>query len=326
MATTNDRRIKKLIPLINKYATFTPRDFTRMRGVNRIAHMPRAVPATNLPVDSTGNQTVNCPMDDNDKEGDCGEAMACHGDNILTYGQGKAGYVESVFSESALLAQYLAISGGDNGMSESMVVGPGGIWATGLAGNKNAVMDDALDFDCTNIPLRNYLTDQFYQWQMAWSVPDAFIQQFQSGMTFTNAMTPDPMNGHFTTQADVDVNELVTLWTWGGFCWAGPAFIASVQPQSFVVFSRRQFSLATGLDSKGRHIVTQAAKWVGIGGNQISQNVINMFPPLNAPPVVNPPPVVVPPVVNPIPVNPPPTSGTILTVSGSPLQPGTYNL
>jgi hypothetical protein len=136
---------------------------------------------------------------------------------------------------------------------------------------------------------------------MAWSVPDLFLQEFQSGLSFLSPMTPDPANGHYTPLSDVDASGNYRLWTWGGWCWVSQSFVDAVQPVFFVVFSPRQFNLATGLDSHGRHISTQAAKWAVIGGQTVPASVISAFPPLVGP---TPPPVPVP--VPPVPVPVPP--------------------
>jgi hypothetical protein len=303
-------RIKKIfVPFTGQVHTFTHRDDMKSKtGGLKKAHIPQAsIPATTLPVDSTNGQKVSCPMDWNDSLGDCGEAMGAHLMNILSYGQGKTGFTEIVFDQAALKSQYLSESGGDNGMDEDMIVGPTGIFTVGVAGNKTAVAVDHIDFDCTNGPLTQYLIDQFYGFQLAWSVPDAFIQNFKTGATFDVPATPDPNNGHFTCQADVAANGNYTLWTWGSYCFVTPAFIAAVQPSAFVSFSPVQFNPKTGLDSKGRHITTQAAAWVAIGGNPIPASVINAFPPI-APTPVNPPPV------NP-PVNPPAPAAGAWTVT-----------
>jgi hypothetical protein len=288
--------IKKEIPKLNITVKFTPRSMTTPRGAFKKFQSPHNMPVTSLPVDSTGNATVKCPMDGNDSEGDCGEAMIAHVDNIWTYGQGKPGYTESVFDVNNLVSQYLKISGGDNGMDEAMLVGSGGVWRTGIAGNPAAVVVDALDIDLTDVPTVQYAIDQFYTVQMAWSVPDAFLNGFDTGTVWATAGIPDPNNGHYTPLASVrsgsytppagatvNVTGFYELWTWGAWCLVSPAFVSSVQPQGFVAFSARQFSPSTGLDSKGRHIVIQAAKWQAFGGNAIPASVINAFPPLVGP-------------------------------------------
>ncbi len=313
--------IKVPVPKLGITAHFKPRSEMLARGQFLRFHLPGGtslglVPATTLPVDSTGNGSVSCPMDHNDAEGICGPAMCLHGYNIFTYRQGKATELGlSPATLAALLAQYHRVSGGDNGTDEQMLVGSQGIWTPncpegGLAGDPLNVVVDSLDIDVTNIQLCQYAIDNFYIICMAWSVPDAFLNSFTNGAIFPNAMTPNPMNGHYTPLADVLSSGMVPnvgtgfyrLYTWGGFAYVSPAMVASVQPQCFIVFHTAQFDKLTGLDSKGRHIVTQAGIWLACGGNPIPASVLAMFPPINGP--VNPPPV------NPPPVNPPPTPPT----------------
>ena len=260
-----------------------------------------AVPATTLPVDGTNHMGVLVPMDGNDTLGDCGEAMSCHGDNILTYGQGKPGWTESTFNLNALEQQYLKVSGGDNGLTESDVVHS--IWGVGIAGVAAAKIVDAVDFDVTNVALTQFILDNFYLACMAWSVPDDFLNGFDTGTVWQSADTPDPANGHFTPITDVmgphdvvgqtNLNGFYRIITWGTWCYASPAFIASVQPECFTVLSPRQFN-AQGFDSKGRHVSAQAALWVSVlGGNPtIAAKLVAMFP--AAPPAPTPTPTPMP--------------------------------
>lgn len=282
---------RQFVPFLGRDRLFRHRDDMK-RASLRQAHLPMATPLiTVLPVDSTGNHTASFPMDANDQYGDCGPAMMAHLFGVLTFGQGKPGYTEWLANQNALVQQYLQVSGGDNGTDESMLVGPGGIAITGLAGDQTAVVVDSLDFDVTNIPLTQYLIDQFYSVQMAWSVPNAFIRSFHTGAQFFGPMNPNPANGHYTPLMDVDANGHYTLPTWGSYCFVDAPMVASVQPQCFVALSPRQFN-AAGYDSKGRHVTTQAAAWIALGGNaQIANALAATFPaPTNVPtPVVTPP-------------------------------------
>jgi hypothetical protein len=303
----------RFIPYLGRWRAFRPRHLSRRKSFPQ-ARYGFTPPNSTLPIDSSGNGTCNCPMDGNDSLGDCGEAMVCHADNILTYGQGKPGFVESTFAESALESQYRQVSGGDNGLDEPEVVNQ--IWEVGIAGNKAAVCVDSQDFDITDDALTNWLIDQFYVVQMAWNVPGQFQTGFGHATVWPDALIPDPMAGHFTPLSDVfDSTTIVNgtnlagfkrLWTWGDWCYVGPKFLASVQPECFVVFSPRQFSLVTGFDSKGRHITVQAAAWQQYTGRSIVASVIAMFPPISPVPTPTPTPVPVP-VPVPVPPTPAPT-------------------
>jgi hypothetical protein len=304
-----------------------------MRALPGRAMRSIIVPTTLLPVDCTGNRSVVCKMYDNDREGDCGLAMGAHADNIFTYGQGKPGWSQSDFTDPAFINQYLAVSGGDNGMDEAMLVGQGGVWITppGIAGamgswpasapNAKPIVVDAMDFDVTNIALTRYLVDQFYQFEMAWSVPDSFVKNFKPGQLYDAPVIPDDANGHFTAQADVDVNGNYTLFSWGAWVIVTPAFVTAVRPQCFTVFSTRQFNPATGYDSHGRHITTQALLWVSLGGNAIPAAIVNAFPLPSVPPTPVPTPTPTPvPTPTPTPV-PTPTPTPVPTPTPTPVPP-----
>ena len=300
MATKTASTQKKYLEKHGHWTHFVHRDAMSRKRPMAKASMPKAVPATTLPVDCTGNASVSCPMDANDSLGICGLAMCDHVDGIRSFGQGKAGFTEIHANLAALISQYEKVSGGDNGTDEDMLVGANGVWTAaggGLAGDSSAIVVDHLDVDVTDVTLTQYCIDQFYHVNMAWSVPDDVLQNFAQGIVFASADTPDPNNGHFTPLSDVggpssvaadgtNVNGFYRLWTWGAWCWVSPAFIASVQPQSFVTFSPLQFSKATGYDSHGRHVSDVAAAWVSIGGNAtLVSGVVAQFPPKGAPPV-----------------------------------------
>jgi hypothetical protein len=279
---------KKYLPKHDRWAHFTPRASMKAKTPLVKAALPKKfnkdVPATVLPVDGSGSRTVSCPTYGNDQYGDCGEAMGGHTIGILSFAQGKR--PEILYQDSVLISQYLRISGGDNGMDEDMEVGPQGIFTVGVGGNPKAVAVDSMDVDPTNVALVQYLLDQFYTLQLAWSVPDAFLNDFHTGASYLQPMRPDPANGHYTTISDVTAAGNYTLWTWGGWCEVSQSFIASVEPSYFVVFSPVQFDPATGYDGHGRHVSDQAAKWVAVGGNaQKVAAVVSQFPPPNAPPV-----------------------------------------
>jgi|HubBroStandDraft_6_1064221.scaffolds.fasta_scaffold368480_2 hypothetical protein len=297
---------------------FHHRDTMRARHTHSKAELPgaeRAVPATILPIDCTGNATVSVPIDLNQSLGDCMEAMACHVDNIWTFFRGLVGYVQSFFALPAIQSQYEAASGGDNGLDEPTLLTK--CWAPGLASQTQATYDDSLDVDLTNPTLVQYCIDQFFHVCMMWSVPDAFLQNFVGGGVWAVAATPDPANGHGTPLSDIaapgtivsgtDIGGFYRLFTWGSWVWVSPAFIASVDPAGWVTFSRRQFN-AQGYDAHGRHVTTQAAAWVALGGNaEIAAKVAAMFPapsPAPAPPAPSPPPA-------PAPVPPSPVAATL---------------
>jgi hypothetical protein len=304
---------KKYLEKHGIWVHFQHRDTMRTRHTHAMAALPGTIviPKTTLPVDCTGNGTVVAPMDGNNTLGDCMEAMACHVDGFWTFGRGQSGWTESSFPLPAIESQYEEASGGDNGLDEPTLLVK--CWKPGLAGVKAATYADSLNVDVTNVPLAQYLIDQFFHICMMWSVPDDFLQNFVPGGTWTNADTPDPENGHGTPLTDIQANGFYRLFTWGAWVWASPTFIASVDPACFVVFSPRQFN-AAGYDAHGRHVSTQANVWVALGGNAvIAASVVAMFPPIGPSPAPVPP---QPPTPSPAPPPTPEPTG-VATLTGA---------
>jgi hypothetical protein len=293
-------------------------DMKRKKGMAK-ASLPPQVPTTALPVDSSGNGTCPCPLDGNGTYGNCGLCMCAHCDGLRTYGQGKPGFQILQAPQAPLVQQYLTVSGGDNGTDEDMLVGdtggPGGaagpgVWLTGIAGDSTAVVVDHLDLsDGSDKALVQFCCDWFYCVCKAWSVPDQVLQTFVSGASFLTPLPYDAANGHFTPISDVDASGNYRDWTWGGWFWESPEFMAATQPECFTTFSPLQFSKTTGYDSKGRHVSDVGAAWVSIGGNaSIVAKVVAQFPAKAAPPAPAPTPIPAPPSTKPAPLsNPPPT-------------------
>jgi hypothetical protein len=277
-------------------------DMRAARPKRMRASLPPAVPPTSLPVDSSGNGSCPCPMDGNDTLGDCGLVMCAHANGLRSYGQGKPGFAIVQAAVAPLESQYETVSGGDNGTTEDMLVGqaggPGGaagpgVWLTGIAGDASATIVDHIDIgDGSDAPLTQYCLDWFYAVCKAWSVPDQLLSTFQSGMSFLTPLPADPANGHFTPISDVDGSGNYRDWTWGGWFWESPAFMAGTDPECFTTFSALQFN-TQGYDSKGRHITEVAAAWIAIGGDSVVNALAATYPPpsvpVSVPPLSNPP-------------------------------------
>lgn len=307
---------KRYLDKHGRWVHFVHRDTMRTRHTHPRATLSAktGVPTTSLPVDWTASGTLIAPMDGNDTLGDCMEAMACHVDNMWTFGRGQAGWSESSFDLGALEKQYEAASGGDNGLDEPTLLTK--CWQPGLAGQAPATYDDSLDVDVTNAPLAQYLIDYFGHICMMWSVPDEFLQNFVPGGQWPNAATPDPQNGHGTPLIDVDTRGFYRLYTWGAWVWVSPAFVASVDPACFVVLSRRQFN-SQGYDARGRHVSQVASVWIALGGNpDKAKALVGMFPSVGP----TPPPAPTPtpsPGPGPAPTPPQPAPSTVPTLQGA---------
>jgi hypothetical protein len=278
---------KKFAAQIGKWVHFQHRSTLRLlAGQPKFSIKGKALPPVTLPVDWTGKGAMPAPMDGNDQLGDCMYAMALHTDNAWTYGNGKSGWTESTFDAQMIVQDYEQLSGGDNGLDEGMLLGStstAGSWMAGLCGDPKAIVVAYADVDPTDTATLQFAIDRGFFVQFMWSVPDDFITNYQgNGQIFDQPGNPDPANGHGTPFLGLDGSGRYALYTWGSYCMVSQAFVNSVQPSAFVVFSPRQFG-ADGYDAKGVHIVTRAADWQTATGTAIPASIINAFPPPSGP-------------------------------------------
>ncbi len=203
-------------------------------------------------------------MDGNDQYGDCFEATIAHGDNTFTGANG----LESTYSVSALISQYEAASGGDNGLDEGQAMA---LWKAGVAGNTQAVIYDYLDIDPTDPEAMVSAIGNFGGVAFTLSLPDAWINGFDpDGSTIWDVpATPDDANGHAVFINGVLANGNYHVETWGSSCQITPAGVAAVEPAATVVFSPRWFDAATGIDPTGANYADKAALWQQVGGNSV---------------------------------------------------------
>ena len=254
---------KVLIPNTGEYAHFVHRDLMKSRSM-RTSIKPRATwPSVKLPINWYGN--INFPMYGNNQFGDCGAAMAAHGDNTFTGNVGPA----SMFNLNDLVAQYEQYSGGDNGLSEQDVVA---LWKNGIAGNKSAVIYDALDLNPTQADVAHSAIDNFFGLCLGLSLPDAWINSFVPGGTtvWDAPAVPNENNGHFVWINGVDAQGRYHVETWGSSVWLTQAGFDLCEPSIFCVFSPRFFG-ANGLDPTGANYALKSALWAFVGGSVIVQ-------------------------------------------------------
>jgi hypothetical protein len=252
----------------------------------------KSLPPVALPIDWTKGDTLPMPMDGNDTYGICMEAAADHADRTMT---GNVG-VESSIPEADLLKQYLALSGGDNGLDEGTLVKG---WEAGLGGNTQASILDALDIDPNDAPLMQSAVDLFGGVLFMLSVCDPWYANFTTGYVWDAGpgITADPANGHGIWLNGVDASGKYKLQTWGAHGWITAAGVKVCDPSAFVVFSARWFDPVTGIAPNGYSYDQLATLWVSAGGK--------VLPPW-APPA--PPP-------GPGPVPPPPVPGVTATAN-----------
>jgi hypothetical protein len=239
-----------------------PKSLKKAIGAKRFK---AAYPAVTLPVDWTMNNTLSFPIDGNDHYGDCMYAAACHGDNTFTGNNG----AESSFDLDVIIQDYLALSGGDNGLTETQIVGE---WKRGLANTPAAIIYDSLDIDPTDTSAMQAAIYLFGGVQYMLDVPDAWITAFQSagGFTWGTPATPDSANGHGIWLNGVDDDGNYELQTWGSWGWLTPDAVAvpELSLGAFTVFSPRWFNSA-GVAPNGRTYDELAQLWVQCGGSPV---------------------------------------------------------
>jgi hypothetical protein len=234
-------------------------------------------------------------MDGNDTYGDCMYAGACHGDNTFTGNSG----TESVFDLATITADYLELSGGDNGLDEGTLVPA---WKAGIASTPEASILDALDIDPTNAAMTQSAISLFGGVLFMLDVPDTWVNNFQTGYVWDVPAVADSNNGHAVWWNGVDTTGNYKLQTWGTYGWITPAGVSVCDPSAFVVFSLRWFN-AAGYAPNGMHYTALSPLWTQAGGAVLPASPFPAPTPTPLPPAPIPPPNPTPtPTPTPIPV------------------------
>lgn len=303
-ATTN----RVWLPKANRFAHFTPRHHMRRRAMK--SAKPEATwPTTTLPVGYTSFDNSLVPIDDNDIYGICGPDMGVHADSILML---RARGAASTCNVSALLAQYLKVSGGDNGTDEQDMVGS--IWGppNGIAGVSppGAVLLDHLDIPLDARTVQGAIANLGFVC-MAFSCPDDWYQDFDpTKVVVWDKSTPDPNQGHFVPLLGVLANGNYALSTWGGWVELTQAGLESCDAELFTGFTQRAFNPATWLDFAGRTYANRSAFWISMGGATPPPMPVPSPGPTPTPPAPTPTPPA--PVPTPVPVPPVPVPSTTI--------------
>ena len=271
------------IDAMKRYVYLRPRKEMRRlptakRFVNpRMYHGPTAkrvvVPAS---FSWSGNGNLKFPVLGNDQVGDCYYAAACHGSQTWT---GNAG-TECVFDESAVIARYLAISGGDNGLSDSDIFPE---WKGGIVGpnGPHKILDDmtVLPGDDNATALAMYA---FCGLIFTASLLGSWLNNASPGAIWDANGRPDPSAGHAMFLTGKEPNGNYELQTWGFSPCVNltPAGLKAADPELVACFSLDMFN-AAGLSPAGQTYEEAAALWNACGGNVLPPSP---FPPTPIPP------------------------------------------
>jgi len=277
----------------------------RMNKVDKVYLNAKALPPA--PATFDFGAKVEYPMLLNDQYGCCFYSSICHHDQTMTGNLG----TQSQFDLNVFRQRYLALSGGDNGLSDEDVQGE---WkGRYLADVKDAKIIDWLYLNTTDSLSITAGMYWFGGTQFTFTVPQAWINNSDTGDIWDAPTYRNNNNGHAVHWSGVDTNGNYKLVTWGTYVWITPAGVRVCNPSGFVVFSTRWFNIK-GYAPNGKHITQLAAMWTAGGGKTIPASVIAQFPPIGPTPP-NPP----------DPPGPVPPGATTITLS-KPLAAGTYQV
>ena len=270
------------------------------------------MPAPPATLDYTLAGALSFPMDGNDTYGDCEYAAACHASNSMTGCAAGSASGEDSFVESAIVARYLQLSGGDNGLATDTMMTE---WLGGIVGpNGPHTILDQMAVDPTDqaaMQLALYLFGGVF---FTLAVPDVWVDNATGGAVWTSGtgVVADDNNGHavWFTGYNATGYQLQT-WALQPPITITPAGVAVCDPEATVVFSLDFFN-AQGIAPNGLTYATLASLWQQLGGKALPP-----FPtpapsptptPTPAPPPPPPPPLPpVPPIPTPTPTPPKPT-------------------
>src|SRR5579872_1616903 len=184
-----------------------------------------AAPKTAQPIDWTKGDSLTFALLGNGAYGDCMEVLACHGDNTFT---GNVG-TESVFVESAVVADYLALAGGDNGLDEGTLLKG---WGRGIGGIQQANILDALDIDPNNGALMQSAMQLYGGIGFTLAVPDPWYANFNTNYVWDAGpgIAANPANGHGVWLNGYDPVRGFKDQTWGTHGWITQGGIAVCDP------------------------------------------------------------------------------------------------
>lgn len=281
------------IPHLGKQVRLVPRDSLRRRRPCRTLCVPfhlkgvwaaSPLPAPPMVQDWTRGNTLSFPILGNDQYGDCYYAEMCHHSQTMT---GNAGS-EDTFNTADVVKAYLALSGGDNGLSTDMAMGE---WKKGLVGGPHRILDD-MAVNPKDLAAMQLAINLFGGVAFTLGIPDPWLSNPKPGDIWDSGsgVQADDNNGHAVLLNGYGPKGF-TLQTWGFNppVTITPAGVAVCDPEATVVFSLDWFD-ATGRAPNGYSYDQLAQWWQQLGGNALPP----FTPPAPVPPpgpVPTPPPV-----------------------------------
>lgn len=224
-----------------------------------------AAPAPPPPVfEWTKGGKIKLPILGNDQYGDCYYAAPCHMSQVWTGSIGD----EAVFDRAAVVARYLKVSGGDNGLGDEQVYPE---WKNGIVGpnGPHKILDEMTvnPSDSGAIDLAMY---RFGGLLFTFSLPGSWRDKAAPGATWDSGGSRS-VGGHAVTLSGKNAKGGWDLNTWGiqppvNLTHAG---MMSVDPEVIVAFSLEWYDPKTGMSPAGFHYTDDALLWTAMGGKQL---------------------------------------------------------
>ena len=274
-----------VLPLTRQHVKFHPRHrlkangtVRRMRSVAPPAKGTPPLPPAPPALDMSQGRKIQYPIDGNDEYGDCYYAAACHQVQSWTAQYGPP----ASFDEQAIIDAYLALAGGDNGLSDDEIFGE---WAKGLVGGEHQAIDHMVVPDAATMRVAMYL---FGGGLMTLAIPDAWLKLAKPGAVWTagRGVSPDQNNGHAVHWSGYSGTGFsIETWAMDPPITITDAGLAVCDPEMIVAFSLDNFD-ASGVANNGHTYDELAAWWVSLGGDPLPPWTGPVTPPTPPPPPV----------------------------------------
>lgn len=254
-----------VLPKTGKRITLVPR--SQLRASSKAKRLVKAGRADGLPTapakwsGKSRSAGIDLPILGNDEYGDCFYAAICH--IIQLWAGSVGGRVD--YNADEVVKFYLALSGGDNGLSDDQALPE---LVRGPCGMEPHAEDWAI-LDSTDPA---YLSDIGYEFcglLFTLAIPDTWLQVAEPGAVWDGGrgVRPDPMNGHAVILSGRD--DGWDLETWGfdkpvhltdsGVKVCDPEFIAAVGRPA----------LKNGQNWHGRLASELVSSWAALGGGLV---------------------------------------------------------
>ncbi len=266
------------IPSLGHGVVFVPREQLRCKPDTKRMVAPHfgAVPIPDfpLPINYTKGNSIALPILGNDQVGDCFYAAAAHAVQVWAANAG----TPVTFNTQQVIARYEAISGGDNGLSDSDIFPE---WIKGIVGpNGPHKILDWMTVNVNDDAAINVALGNFGGLLYTAALPDAWVSDPRPGDTW-DAAAPDQQNGHamFLPARNTDLSFVDETWGFNPPIKLTKAGMLGSDPELIVTFSLEHFTAAGVSLFTGKSYADMAALWVACGGKALPPSPFGPPPP-----------------------------------------------